>query len=228
MLASAAVFKQTTSSVNPAYTYALPDQHGDLSYGAAMKSTHRDAYAQAMVDELDRCMNEFQTLFPVEQMPAGAGPNDWSYDNPRFRTKTTGNGIATYHCRLTYSGKNKPSGDETFQPTAQMDDVKVFLQSTVTDQANLSAIDIKAYFLNTPLQKYKYLRLAYKHIPPAVIAQHKWQHYEQRGYVLFEIRRAMYGMDDAARKSFLLITQRLRARGYLSTERNPTVLVGET
>ena len=38
LLASTAVSKQTSSSVDPAYTYALPDQHGDLSYGATLSS----------------------------------------------------------------------------------------------------------------------------------------------------------------------------------------------
>jgi hypothetical protein len=218
-----AMFASTPISADPVYTYALPDQHGDLSHGAAMKSPHRAQYEQALVEELERCMGEFQTLFQVDTIPEGCPAHDWSYDNPRFRTKTTGSNTTTYHCRLTYSGKNRPSGDETFQPTAQLEDVKMFLQSVVSDQANISAIDIKAYFLNTPLTKYKYLRLGYKHIPDAILKKYNWYRFQEKGYIWFEIRRAMYGMDDAARKSFLLITQRLREAGYMSTERNPTI-----
>ena len=41
--------------------------------------------------------------------------------------------------------------------------------------------------------------------------------------VLFEARKAMYGMDDAARKSFELLTKNLASRGHVSTERNPTL-----
>ena len=205
----------------PEYTYSTPDQHSDLSYGAAMRSPNKDAFQLAYDAEMIRQIEDYKCLVAVDKVPAGK--QVVSYANPRFKTKTGEADQTTYHCRQTFGGDKASTGDSTYSSTSTMEEVKLFLTGAVSDNANLSAIDITAFFLNTPLQRYAYLRMPYAQASPNLIKKYGWEKYQQNGAIIFEVRKAMYGMDDASRKSFQMLEKCLRADGYNNTERNPNL-----
>ena len=56
-------------------------------------------------------------------------------------------------------------------------------------------IDIKDFYLNTPMERYEYMRLKLCNIPEDVARHYKLAtRVKSYGYVYIEIRRGMYGI----------------------------------
>ena len=83
--------------------------------------------------------------------------------------------------------------------------VKILLQSVISDESKWLTIDIKDYYLNTPLTRPEYLRIAAKFLPPTVIQSHNLQQYIRNNALLFQVNKGMYGLPQAG----LLAQQRL-------------------
>ena len=59
-------------------------------------------------------------------------------------------------------------------------------------------LDIKNFYLNTPLSWYEYLRLRLDNFPEDMIAQYNLKDIiTSDGYVYMEVRRGMYGLPQA-------------------------------
>ena len=63
--------------------------------------------------------------------------------------------------------------------------VKILLQSVISDNSYCLTIDIKDYYLGTPLSRPEYIRIATKFIPPTTIKKYTLQPYVQKNAVLF-------------------------------------------
>ena len=91
--------------------------------------------------------------------------------------------------RLTVGGYciNYPGDCGT--PTANMLTVKLLLNSVIsTKGANFMSIDIKDFYLNTPMSRYKYMRLKIAELPQDFIDEYKLQDKKTKdGYMYLEI-----------------------------------------
>ena len=77
------------------------------------------------------------------------------------------------------------------------------------------SIDIKDFYLNTPMSRYKYMRLKIAELPQDFIDEYKLQNKETKyGYVYLEIRRGMYVLPQAGILAQKLLKKRLNAKGY--------------
>ena len=80
--------------------------------------------------------------------------------------------------------------------------------------AEFMTLEIKNFYLNTPLGRYEYLRLKLTNLPEDVI-----KHYGLKdkatsdGYVYVEIRKGMYGLPQAGLLAQELLEQRLMKHG---------------
>jgi hypothetical protein len=95
----------------------------------------------------------------------------------------------THRTRLTVGGNliNYPGNVST--PTADLTTTKVLLNSTVsTPGARLMTTDIKNFYLNTPLDHFKYKRLSMALLPNEIIRQYNLNDIAQDGYVYLELR----------------------------------------
>ncbi len=83
-------------------------------------------------------------------------------------------------------------------------------------------MDIKNFYLNTPMSRSEYMRLKIGDIPNDVI-----QHYNLHdvttpdGHVYFEILKGMYGLPQAGIIAQDLLATRLKAHGYTQSETTP-------
>ena len=74
-------------------------------------------------------------------------------------------------------------------------------------------LDIKNFYLNTPLKRYEYLRLRLDNFPEDVIAQYNLKDIvTSDGYVYIEVRKGMYGLPQAG----LLAQELLKVRENVS------------
>ncbi len=57
------------------------------------------------------------------------------------------------------------------------------------------SMDIKDFYLNTPMARYKYMRLQLSDMPKDVIAQYKLNKIAtSEGFIYCEIQKGMYGL----------------------------------
>ena len=83
-------------------------------------------------------------------------------------------------------------------------------------------IDIKNFYLNTPMERYEYTRLKLADLPDDVI-----KHYNlgskltSDGYVYLEVQKGMYGLPQAGILAHKLLEKRLNDEGYTQSKHTP-------
>ena len=83
-------------------------------------------------------------------------------------------------------------------------------------------LDIKNFYLNTPLAWYEYLRLKLSNLPEDVIEQYGLKDKTtSEGYIYVEIRKGMYGLPQAGLLAQELLEQRLQKQGYTQSKVTP-------
>eukprot|EP00804_Cyclotella_cryptica_P021394 CCRYP_021023-RA/>CCRYP_021023-RA protein AED:0.34 eAED:0.34 QI:0/0/0/1/0.5/0.33/3/0/346 len=126
-----------------------------------------------------------------------------------------------YRIRLTVGGNRINYPGDCGTPTADMITVKILLNSVIsTLNAKFMTIDIKDFYLNTPMARPEYMRLKLSDIPAAIIDLYKLRDIAQDGYVFVRIQKAGIIAQQ-------LLEQRLQANGYHQSKLNPVKYVGK-
>ena len=74
-------------------------------------------------------------------------------------------------------------------------------------------IDLKDFYLGTPMNMYKYMRIKMANIPEDIIDQYGLTAKAVNGKVLVEIRKGMYGLKQAGRITNDQLKQHPKASG---------------
>ena len=83
-------------------------------------------------------------------------------------------------------------------------------------------MDIKDFYLNTPMTRYEFMRLKISDMPDGVI-----KHYNLReiatpdGFIYCEIQKGMYGLPQAGIIAQELLADRLQNHGYTQSKTTP-------
>ena len=122
--------------------------------------------------------------------------------------------------RITVGGDciNYPGNCGT--PTTGILTVKLLLKSIIsTKEAKFMSIDIKDFYLKTPMSRYEYMRLKILELPQDFIYEYKLQNKETKdGYVYLEIRKGMYGLPQAGILAQKIHEKRLNTKGYRQSD----------
>jgi hypothetical protein len=87
--------------------------------------------------------------------------------------------------RLDYNG-------ETTTSTADIKTFEILINSTLsTKDAKMTMMDIKNYYLGTPLPTYEYMRLPISILPDEIIEKYHLSNLAVDGWVYLEIRKGM-------------------------------------
>jgi hypothetical protein len=118
--------------------------------------------------------------------------------------------------RLTMGGDRINYPDDCGTPTADMILFKILVNSILsTPKAKCLMLDIKDFYLRTPMKRPEYMRLKITDIPEEII-----EHYNLReivtadGYVYCEVTRGLYGLPQAGIIAQELLAKRLAKHGY--------------
>ncbi len=108
-------------------------------------------------------------------------------------------------------------------PTVGMLTVKVLLNSVIsTPGAKFMTIDIKNFYLCTPMERPEFMRLKLADMPDDVVT-----HYQLHdkatpdGYVYVRIQKGMYGLPQAGLIAQELLERRLNSKGYRQSQLTP-------
>ena len=82
-------------------------------------------------------------------------------------------------------------------------------------------MDISNFYLNTPLDKYEYMRLRLDIIPQEIIDAYNLTDLMHDGWIYIEIRKGMYGLPQAGILANKLLRKRLATKGYYHCQHTP-------
>jgi hypothetical protein len=93
--------------------------------------------------------------------------------------------------RLDYSGDVATS-------VADITTFKILINSTLyTEDAAMMMMDIKNYYLGTPLPRFEYMKMMLSRFPEEIIQKYNLTALAVNGWVYIEIRKGMYGLKQA-------------------------------
>jgi hypothetical protein len=110
--------------------------------------------------------------------------SDTTYYNPKPKEKYDDDMNKVYRIRGTAGGDRINYDGPTKANTASMSTVKILLQSVVSDNANFMTLDIKDFYLMTPLPRSEYIRIPIKFLSQKALGKHNLQHFLQLGGIL--------------------------------------------
>jgi hypothetical protein len=131
--------------------------------------------------------------------------------------------------RFTVGGDRIDYPGDVSTKTADLTTVKLLLNSVLsTPNAKFMTMDIKDFYLNTPLDEYEYMRIPVAFIPTEIFEFYNLKDLVHNGFVYVEIRKGMYGLPQAGRIANDLLTARLLKHGYTPVPITPGLWVHKT
>jgi hypothetical protein len=106
---------------------------------------------------------------------------------------------------------------------------KILINRTFsTAEAKMMMMDIKKYYLGTPLPIYEYMRLNISILPLDTIEKYDFTRFAVNGWVYMEIRKGMYGLRQAGLLANQLLQKRLKPFGYYPARQTPGLWLHNT
>ena len=121
-----------------------------------------------------------------------------------------------YRTRLTVGGDKINYPGEVATPTCELLLAKIFFNSVIsTPNARFATADISNFYLNTPMERYEYVRLSMLDIPEEIICEYNLSKIASPDNTVYiEVRKGMYGLPQAGLLAQQLLEQRLNKHGY--------------
>jgi hypothetical protein len=117
--------------------------------------------------------------------------------------------------RLDYSGDVATS-------TADITTFKILINSTLsTEEAAMMMMDIKNYYLGTPLPRFKYIKMLLSLSTEEIVQTYNLNALAVDGWVYIEIRKGMYGLKQAGLLANQLLQTHLAPFGYYPARHTP-------
>jgi hypothetical protein len=117
--------------------------------------------------------------------------------------------------RLNYSGDIATS-------TADITTFKILINSTLsTKEAAMMMMDIKHYYLGTPLPRFEYMTILLSRFPEEIVQKYNLNALAVDSWVYIEIRKCMYGLKQVGLLANQLLQTRLAPFGYYPARHIP-------
>ena len=106
--------------------------------------------------------------------------------------------------------------------TALLELVKLLLNSVLSWKgARFSSINLKNFYLDTPMPDPEYVRIKISDIPAEFIEEYNLTGKDRDGWIYFEIRQGCYGLPQAGILANNLLRTHLKAKGYYEVATTP-------
>jgi hypothetical protein len=113
--------------------------------------------------------------------------------------------------RLTVGGDRLDYSGDVATSTADITTFKILINSTLsTEDAIMMMMDIKNYYLGTPLPRFEYMKMLLSCFPKEIVQRYNLNALAVDGWVYIETRKCMYGLKQAG----LLANQLLQTRWH--------------
>jgi hypothetical protein len=124
--------------------------------------------------------------------------------------------------RLTVGGNLLICLYDVSAPTSDLTTAKFLFNSVIsTPGARFITLDLKKFYLKTPLPTARYMRMKLDILPEEIIAKYNLRAIVHNGWVYFKIKRGMYGLPKSGILANKLLKQRLIKAGYYECQFTP-------
>ena len=120
---------------------------------------------------------------------------------------------------MTVGGDKLSYDEDTGSPTASILETKLLANGVISDHkkynSKFCAIDLKDFFLNTPMDKPEYIRIHKKYFSPNFVSTYKLHDkIAPDNHIYCGVKKGMYGLKQAAILAYKLLVKRLAIDGY--------------
>jgi hypothetical protein len=113
--------------------------------------------------------------------------------------------------------------------TADITTFKILINSTLsTEDAAMMMMDIKNYYIGTPLPRFEYMKMLLSRFPDEIIQKYNLNDLAVDGWVYIEIRKVMYGLKQAGLLANQLLQTRLAPFGDYPARHTPGIWLHQT
>jgi hypothetical protein len=120
--------------------------------------------------------------------------------------------------RLTVGGDQIEYPGDKSTMTAGLTTAKILINSVIsTKGAQFMVIDIKNFYLNTPLGRFEYMVINLASLPQETIEKYDLNELAQDGKIYIEIQKGVYGLPQAGILTNELLHRNLAEDGYRPT-----------
>jgi hypothetical protein len=124
--------------------------------------------------------------------------------------------------RLTVGGDKLDYSGDIATSTADITTFKILINSTLsTEDAAMTMMDIKNYYLGTPMPRFEYMKMLLSHFPEEIIQKYNLNALAVNSWVYIKIRKGMYGLKQAGLLTNQLLQTRLAPFGYYPARHPP-------
>jgi hypothetical protein len=124
--------------------------------------------------------------------------------------------------RLTVGGNRLDYSGDVATSRADITTFKILINSTLsTEDAAMMMMDIKNYYLGTPLPRFEYMKMLLSRFPEEIIQKYNLNALAVDGWVDIEIRKGMYGLKQAGLLANQLLQTFLAPFGYTPARHTP-------
>jgi hypothetical protein len=117
--------------------------------------------------------------------------------------------------RLTVGGDILDYSGNVATSTADITTFNILINITLsTEDAAMMMMDIKNYYLGTPLPRFEYMKMLLSRFPEEIVQKYNLNALAVDGWVYIEIRKGMYGLKHAGLLANQLLQTRLAPFGY--------------
>ena len=197
-------------------------------YRHLVKGPDKEKWIKSLANEFGRLAQGVGTRMPkgtdtIHFVTKLQVPQDRKVTYGRITCSIRPQKTETHRTRLTVGGDKLEYPGKVSTPTASLTTVKCLLNSIIsTKDARAAAGDLKDFYLETPLDRYEYMRMPLSIIPQEIIDQYQLANIATPdGWVYLEIRKGMYGLKQAGILANQRLTRHLATYGYSPTPRTP-------
>jgi hypothetical protein len=131
--------------------------------------------------------------------------------------------------RLTVGGDRLDYSGDVATSTADITTFKILINSTLsTEKAAMMMMDIKNYYLGTPMPRFEYMKMLLSRFPEEIIEKYNLKALAVDGWVYVEIRKGMYGLKQAGLLANQLLQTCLAPFGYYPARHTPGLWLHKT
>ena len=205
----------STPPGHPTRSLNLDENGAPLRYNTAVKGPDRLDWITADADEFRRLFvtRTWHAIYHHQQPLERRG--DTTYYNRKPKEKLRDDGTIDRRIRGTLGGDKVHYPFDAAARTAELELVKVLLQSTMADDADWFTIDLKDFYLNSDLPRPEYVRIPIAQIQQCIIDEYHLFPFVRNGAVLFQVDKSMYGLPQAGKISRDDLVAHLRIHGYV-------------
>jgi hypothetical protein len=117
--------------------------------------------------------------------------------------------------RLTVGGDRLDYSGDVATSAADITTFKIIINSNLsTEDSAMMMMDIKNYYLGTPLPRFEYMKMLLSRFPKEIIQKYNLNALAVDSWVYIEIRKGMYGLKQAGLLANQLLQTRLAPFGY--------------